>query len=416
MLKLVRKGCPIDIQVHMGACQNPSDFNGGWDVVIVLEAARPTSYGGTDLGALGGDNAEVRETVPFTGRDYYEIGKVTGSELGGSEIVQEVVAVTICDSRSCGTCGSASDGCQKVFALTKTAGGSPGLPAELIYSSDGGGTLGQTNVSTLGANEEPTGMACVGTYLAVISNDSESLHYAVTADVLDGTESWTETTSGFVAAKGPNALFSLGQSFTWIVGDGGYVYFASDITSAVEVQDAGVTTIQNLADIHGYDKTHLVAVGASNTVIYTVNGTTWLSVTGPDAGVALTCVWMHSKTEWPVGTAGGKLWYTTDSGATWTQKAFNNSGSGGVRDIFFSTPTVGWMAHDYTPAGGVTGRILRTIDGGNSWYVTPEDRGLNLPTSDRINAIVGCGGDPNVLYAGGLAGDATDGILMKLTS
>src|SRR3990167_3404748 len=211
VLKLVRKGCPIDIQVHMGACQNPSDFNGGWDVVIVLEAARPTSYGGTDLGALGGDNAEVRETVPFTGRDYYEIGKVTGSELGGSEIVQEVVAVTICDSRSCGTCGSARDGCQKVFALTKTAGGSPGLPAELIYSSDGGGTLGQTNVSTLGANEEPTGMACVGTYLAVISNDSESLHYAVTADVLDGTESWTETTSGFVAAKGPNALFSLGQ-------------------------------------------------------------------------------------------------------------------------------------------------------------------------------------------------------------
>ncbi|KKL52906.1 hypothetical protein LCGC14_2280760, partial [marine sediment metagenome] len=39
VLGLVRKGCPIDIQVHFGACQQPTDFNGGWDKIIVLELA-----------------------------------------------------------------------------------------------------------------------------------------------------------------------------------------------------------------------------------------------------------------------------------------------------------------------------------------------------------------------------------------
>lgn len=415
VLKLIRKRCALDVQVHVGACQNPSDFNGGWDVVIVLENARGTDYGTGDLGALDADQqAPVIETVPFTGRDYYEVKKVRGSELGAAEIVQEVVAVAICDSRSCGTCGSASDGCQKVFALTLTVGVSPGLAAELIYSSDGGATLGQTNIDTLAGNQDPNDMACVGPYLCVVSEDSESLHYALTADVLDGTESWSEVTTGFVAAKGPLAIFSLGQTFTWIVGEAGYIYFSDDITAGVTVQDAGVQSIQNLNDIHGFDNLNLVAVGASNAVVVTANGgDTWTAVTGPDVGVVLNTVWMKSKLEWFVGTAGGKLWYTSDGGGTWTQKRFSNDGAGVVRKVFFSTPTIGWMSHDYTPAGGVTGRILRTIDGGFSWYVIPEERGLSLPTNDRINDLVGCGSDPNLIFGGGLNANGTDGILVK---
>lgn len=417
MLKLVRKGCPIDLQVHIGACQNPSDFNGGWELVIVLEGARATSYGSSELGALDADQqAPVTETVPWTGRDYYEVARVSAAEIGSSEIVQEVVAVAICDSRSCGTCGESSDGCQKVFAVTLTTGGSPGLTAEVIYSDDGGTTLGQSNITTLGATNDPSDILCVGTYVCVLSEEDVALHYVLTADLLAGTGSWAEVTTGFTALKGPRAGFSLGQTFTWMVGTGGYVYFSDDITAGVEVQNAGVATAQDLHDIHGTDKLNLVAVGAANAVIYTTNGgATWTAVTGPAVGVVLNTVWMKDASTWFVGTAGGELYYTTDSGATWTAKAFPQSGSGQVRKIFFSTPTVGWMAHDYTPAGGVTGRVLRTIDGGNSWYVIPENRNQTFPTNDRVNDIAGCGEDPNVLFAGGLAGNATDGILAKVS-
>lgn len=415
VLKLIRKGCPLDVQVHIGACKNPQDFNKGWDKVAVLEGARATTYGTDDLGALdSNENAVVNETIPFTGLDYYEIKRIAGSEIAPTEITQQVVGVSICDSRACGECGITSDGCQKVFAITMSAGGSPGLTAQLIYSSDAGATVDATTVTTLAANEDPTGIACVGTRLVVISNESLSLHYEDITDVLNGAASWTEMATGFVATKGPNAIFSRNSSMTWFAGDGGYVYFASDVTAAVTPQTAGTVTVQNLLAIHGYDDLNLVAVGASNAVIVTRDGgITWTLVTGPAAGVALNAVWMRSADEWLIGTAGGQLWYTRDGGVNWTQKAFPNSGSGSVRAIVFSTPTVGYMAHDYTPAGGVTGRILRTIDGGYSWYVLPEAPGSTMPTNDQITALAACDEDPNLVFGGGLAANGTDGILVK---
>ncbi len=67
------------------------------------------------------------------------------------------------------------------------------------------------------------------------------------------------------------------------------------------------------------------------------------------------------------------------------------------------------MAHDtVTPAG----RILRTIDGGNSWYVVPEGN-TGFPANDRLNMLAPCINDPNIVYGGGLGDNATDGILIK---
>lgn len=416
LLALVRKGCAIDIQVHSGVCEDPRDFNGGWEKIYVLEGADASSYDTGELGALDADQeAVINETVPFTGEDYYEIKRIVGSELGAAEVVQQIVDIIICDSRQCGECGVPSNGCEKIFAITMSAGGSPGLPAELIFSDDGGSTIQDTTVTTLAATEDPTGLACVGVYIVVISNESLSAHYALLADVLEGTETWTEIATGLVVAKGPNAIFSLGSVFTWLVGDGGYIYFTDDITSGFTVQSAGAQSVQNLNAIHGIDEDNLVAVGAANVVLFTNDGgETWASVTGPAVGISLTSVFMKSELVWFVGTAGGELYYTRDGGANWVIKGFPNSGSGAVRDIAFSTGSVGYLAHDYTPAGGVTGRVLRTIDGGFSWYVLPEAAGLSLPVNDQITALAACGEDPNIVFAGGLGANGTDGILIKL--
>jgi hypothetical protein len=413
LLDLVRKGCSFDVQLHAGACEDPRDFNGGWEKIYVLEAANATSYDTNEFGALDADQeAVVTETVPLSGEDWYEVKKIVGSELGAAQIVQEVVDIAICDSRQCGECGITSNGCEKVFAVTLSAGGSPGLPAEVIFSADAGATMDDTIITSLGANEDPDALACVGIYLVVVSNDSESLHYAPLVDILAGNEIWTEIATGFVALKGPNAIFSLSSVFTWIVGDGGYIYFSDDITAGVEVQSAGAQSTEDLNAIHGSDELNLVAVGDNNTVLFTNNGgASWASVTGPVPAVNLLSVWVKSPTVWLVGSAGGRLYYTQDGGANWTEKAFSGNGAGQVRDISFATPTVGYMAHHTaTPAG----RILRTINGGGSWYVLPEAAGLSLPSNDRFDAVAACSENPNLVFGAGLADNAVDGIVVKV--
>ena len=411
-LRLARIGCVLDLQVHMGKCQDPRDFDGGWDKILAFEGADFSNWAASELGALEqGQDANVTETPDFNALDMYEIVKLVTTEIGGSQIVQEIVDVAICDSIVCGNCGIPSDGCQTVFGLSRSHGGSPGLPAEIIWSANGGATMDDNNITSLLAAEDPSALACVGTRLAVVSNESCSVHYATIAEILLQTETWVENASGLVCAAGaPNDIFSLDASHTWVVGNGGYIYKYTDITAAAVPQHSGTLTVQNLNAIHGIDDQNLVAVGGSNAVLVTNNGgETWALVVGPAVGIVLNTVWMKSELEWFIGTAGGRLYYTRNGGDTWTEKAFSGSGAGSVHDIVFASPTVGYMAHS---TAAIAGRVFRTVNGGYSWYLLPESVG-SLPANDQINALAACPDDVNVFYGGGLADNATDGIMVK---
>lgn len=412
LLKLARNGCDHDIRVHMGDCQNPQDQARGWNKILVLEAGHITTYSTEDLGALSPDErTHLNEEVTFVGEDLYEVVRVNFSRMAGDYVGREVKSIYVCDSVQCGVCGVSSDGCQVVLAAVDPSEGSPGLLAEIVSTQNGGASWVETVISSLGAAETVAALLCIGSNVVVFSADSDSLHYAETADVVkgDGSETWAEVDTGFVATKGPLAASSLGPSQTWIAAEGGYIYYTEDPASGVEVQDSGSNTVQDLLAIHAYDANNVVAVGASNAVLRTQNGgITWSAVTGPAVGIDLNTVWMRTATEWLVGTAGGRLFYTTDGGETWTEKTFPGSGSGSVRDIKFVTPIVGYMAHSTSAPAG---RILRSIDGGSSWYVLPEGTG-SIPANDYIGTLAVCD-DPNVVYGGGLADDELDGIIVK---
>lgn len=410
LLKAARGDCPHALHVHMGTCTNPQDFPRGWEKALILEGAEITNYGTDDLGAMSPDETSpVTEEVTFSGIDLYEVTRLTFAEQTPTLVTREITSVYVCDNEQCAACGAASDGCQVILALEGGVSASPGQAPTVLYTRDGGATWAERTVATMASNEAGSAIVCIGAYTVVISGDSESLHYILTADLVVGAGSWTEVNTGFVATKGPLAVFSLGASETFMVGEGGYVYFTDDPTLGVSVLHSGSATTQDLNDVHAFDSLNIVAVGASNAVIRSANGgDSWSSVTGPSVGVVLSAVWMRSPTEWFVGTAGGRLYYTLDAGVTWTEKTFSGSGSGYLRDLVFTTPSVGYMSHSTsTPAG----RVFRTIDGGYSWYLMPEGTG-SIPANDYVKSLAVCD-DPNVVVGGGLGDNAVDGFLFK---
>lgn len=408
LLKLAKKGCSVDIQLHMGACQDPSDFD-NFDKALVLESASLTTYNTDELGALqSDDNAAVNENADVSAKEYYEIVPLSFAERAGSIVTNEVVDVVVADSASCGDCEEESDGCNKVFAITLSAGGSPTTPADVVFSLDAGSVWYAHDIDSLGAAEDPDGVDRVGAYLVVVSNASASLHYALKSEFDGITDpTFTEVTTGFVASGEPNDIWSAGNT-AFIVGDGGYVYMTSDPTAGVTVVDAGSATVDVLNAVHGLSAEFAVAVGNNGAVIYTENGTSWTAASVPvGVGVNLLCVFVKSENEWFVGASNGNLYYTLNKGTTWTAKTFPGSGSGVVYDIVFPTDSVGYLAH---ATSAPLGRILRTYNGGNTWVVMPEGVGT-IPDNDRVNRLGYCD-DANFIVGVGLGGNATDGYVV----
>lgn len=413
LLRIVRKGCPVDVHVHIGSCQNPSDFDGGWTMARVLELAKASDYSTSNLGAMDADqNAVVTETVPFSGRNMFDLKRLRPVEVAGAQATDYIPRVLICDSKTCGACGLSSDGCNVMFSAAGAITGSPGLPTEINYTVDGGVNWAAVGVSSMAIGESIVDMACVGTNLVVLSatGTTSNLHYAPLATVVNGTAIFTKVSTGFVATKTGNRIVSVDSTHTWIAANGGYAYFSSDVTAGVIVQDAGVQTVQNLTSLAVYDKNNVVMVGASNAMITTTSGgAAWTLITGPSVGVALTAAWMLSPSMWLVGNASGNLYYTVNSGVSWVAKAFPGSGGGNVRDIQFSSSSVGYMAHD---SSGLRGRVLRTINGGYSWTLMPEETAVPLPNVVSIRSVAACPDDPNVVLAGGINANGSDGYLV----
>jgi photosystem II stability/assembly factor-like uncharacterized protein len=282
-------------------------------------------------------------------------------------------------------------------------------PATVLYTRNGGNTWAAVQVNSAPDNTLADAITCVGSNAVVLSADDEAAHVASLSDILTGVSNpWTRVATGFVAAHGPVAVSGDTATDVWIAGMGGYLYHSDDLASGVTVSNAGAATVQDLHDIHAFDNLNVVAVGASNAVVATNNGgISWSAITGPIPGTVLNAVWMHSPLEWLVGSAAGRLYYTIDGGVTWAEKNFPGNGAGQVRDIVFTSPSVGYMSHS---TAAPAGRILRTIDGGYSWYVLPEGPGA-IPTNQYVTQLAVCD-DHNVVFGAG-RGAAAAGFLVK---
>lgn len=413
MIRLARKQCRVDVYALVGDCRDPQNFSEGWEKILFFPNGQISTHSGANFGAIASDeNAASNETLELSAREYYEFGQMVFAQLASTLTTREILTVDVCDAESCGDCGDASDGCQKILATMKGTATTPGTKPLLLYSDDGGSTWSSLSIATMFANENPSDSDCIGSNFVVVDNTSNSLHYVDLADLFEGTGAFVEVTTGFVAAKEPNAIHSKDARHTWIVGDGGYIYFTANPTQGVEVQDAGVTTVQNLLDVDALNTDHVLTVGASNAVVYTTDGgDTWVSVTGPAVGVTLNACEMWSEDVWFVGDNNGSLWITENQGLTWEEKELPGTITR-IDAIEFVDEVEGYIAvYD-----GANGSILRTITGGYEFTVLPDGRRASIPDNDYINDLATCGTGKNKLFAGGLADDATAGVLVKASS
>lgn len=408
LLRLAKNKCGNEIHVHFGACENPQAFN-QFSKAVVLEDALISDYSTDDLGVLSSEDQEsVGETAEMSGKNVYEIVSMGYTERAGTIVTNEVLDVTICDTPACAGCDAETDGCQKIYAVTLDAGGSPSTPNDVVYSLDGGTTFYALDVD--GMSDDTPHIACVGDYVVVASFNDAAMFYALKSD-FDGSgggASWNSI--GTPSGNEPGDIWSVGST-AFVVGENGYIWKMTDPTASMSTLDAGVATAQNLFSVHALDDSNIIAGGGSGTIVHSSDGENFGVVTAPAAS-DVNAVWMLTERIWFAGLANGSLYYTINQGTSWVAKTFSGSGSGVIHDIAFSSRSVGYISHaTSTPSG----RILRTYDGGYSWNIEPAGSNV-LPANDRVSAIAACKFEPNMVIGVGLADNGTDGYVVLGTA
>lgn len=407
--ELAVSGCPFDVQLHIGECTDPSNFN-TFNKTIIFEDVLISSYSTEDLGALQSDeDAKIDETAEISIKKMYESVPLTFARKASDLITNEVTDVTIGGEASCGSCSIENTGCGFIFAVTKAAGGSPGTPPDIVYSIDGGVTFKAEDVDTLLATEDADAVAVLGEYVLVVSNAAGSVSYAALEDFLLGNDpAFTEITTGIVAGAEPNDIWSIGN-VAFVVGDMGYVYLLSNVSDGFTVLDAGDATTHALVSVHAFSQDCAIAGGNHGSIVYTINQTSWaLSPSSPvGLGVTINAVWMKSATEWWIGTSNGHLYYTINSGVTWTEKVLPGTTPTAVTDISFASESIMYVSATVSAHG----KLFRSFNGGSSFTVLPEKTG-SIPLSDTYASIFACKYDVDFVVAGGLGDNASDGILI----
>lgn len=408
--------CPGSLYLQTGACDTPGDFLASWsDYIAVIENYEVTESNPGDRMAWDSDE-QLESELSITIGAVYAVGSLSFGQKAPSEISREVVDAIYARADDCVDC---PDSTKRAYAVTKSSGsGSPGLPAEVIWTNDGWSTRNQVNIDGFGATEDPLAIDLAGNYLIVLG--SNAYYYAEINRYTGAPGAFTKVVSGFVAAKDPQDMYVASPSEIYFCGKGGYIYRASDVTIGVEAIDAGQATTADLSRIHGYEDC-IVATGASTTIVFSQNrGITFAAPTTSPTGLSLTISALHvvDRLTWWIGTqTSGRVYVTINGGESWSAINFSGSGSGSVRDIVFATPSVGYFVYDTnTP----TAQLFSTWNGGANWARngTASRRILSWPTFNRANriAVPKGGAHPTIasnnLMIAGLAGDGSDGILL----
>lgn len=409
LLKWFHDGCRLDMYGLVGKCRNPQDFQRGGEKYLFFDDGDPSTITIEGAGAFGKDEANAsNENLDMSFDNFWEVFNLKSEQILSATTTREVRTVDVCEDDNCGDCES----CQRVMATMIGVGATPGTKPTLIYSDDGGSTGSTETIDTMNSNESIADAQCIGGDLVLITHEGNEIHYRNVEETYLGIGEWQEVDTGFVVGGEPNRMHSTDPRHTWIVGDGGYIYFAKNPRAGVSVLNAGIATTENLNYVHAFDSENVLVVGDSNTVLVSRNGgDTWRTVTGPSVGENLGVCWMWSEDVWFVGEgsgASGQLYKTKNAGFSWDEVDLPVAANR-FDAIRFTSEMEGYA----TVRVGGNAKLLRTITGGYEWWEAPDQRDGALELTDYLRDIAVCSKFENTVFLAGLADDGSAGALLK---
>lgn len=408
--------CPFTVYDLAGTCKDPSNFLRGWsDYLRIVSGLVVTDRSTTAPTSQDSDEVVTTELSCTITGGVYTVGPISFGEQAGASVGSTVVGAVYGTQVQCAGCGKANDGTKWIYTVAKFETPSATTPTELIYTTDGGANWTQVTVGT-GA-ETPVAITIVGTYLVVVC--TTSFFYADINTLTGVPGSFTEVVQSSWSTHNAKSISVLSQREVFVCAEDGYIYKSTNIPSGFVTLNAGAATNADLLSISNDGGDVLVAVGATGTVIKSLNrGETFsATTTEPDGVVSNLSVAVKDKYQFWVGTSDGKLWYTLDGGETWTENAFSGEkGSGSIDSIIFVTDEVMHFAHSN---GSTVARIYTSSNGGVTFdnTVGASPRLVGFPVCDKILQIAVPYTDDRTIAANnicavGIAGDGVDGIIV----
>jgi photosystem II stability/assembly factor-like uncharacterized protein len=157
-------------------------------------------------------------------------------------------------------------------------------------------------------------------------------------------------------------VYFLNDSTGWIVGGGNPCLIKKTINGGDTWTDqySGVGNV-DLKSIFFIDENHGWIAGEHSTLLRTVNGgDTWTKILMPDDRFYFGVQFVSQSHGWIVADSSSYILESFDGGETWAQVTNAQMDSTGFRGIHFVTDSVGYLC-------GRAGKILRTVDSGNTW-------------------------------------------------
>lgn len=409
--------CPNTFYELVGDCGQPDSFLYGWtDFVAIYSNALTTNTSHKGRKSFDADEA-MTDDVEMSLASFYEISGLSFGENAQIQVEREVVDLVYASTVECGNCGINNDGTKRLYAITKSSGpGSPGIPAELVWTINGGGAYNNVNVTGLGGTTDPTGLEIFGNFLIVLDTAGNG-YWAGEINRLTGAPvSWINVTTGFSTGNLPNDMFVAASSLMFMCGENGRIYkITSALAGAEEIFSSGGADLKR---INGDGNGTIVSVGESGLVLKsTNNGNSWAAVASPTSGTLRTVEVMDKYTYW-IGSGTGGIWYTVDGGENWTALGLA-SDIQRIDDIVFATDEVGYIM--VGAPNTATARLYTTYNAGRDWsstLVSTNPRLLNWLSFSRGNrlAVPRLVSDPIAarrVAIGGLSAGGTDGIIIQ---
>lgn len=332
---------------------------------------------------------DIMTTINESASEEVRVRKVKHEDISASVsdfAINDVISVGV--EQCAGNCGLENDGNQEYWAVTDvdTTPGYQSIGAPNFLYTEDGGTTWTAKAIDVALSANALRVYQFGAFVFVTLGAS-GVAYARFQDIKDGVSNpWALATG--LSGLTVNALASPSGNDVYAVSNTGRISKSTDGGFSFTTISAGTITTQNLNDIVFASPTVGWIVGNAGVVIKFNNGSLSLvAISGLSANINTVATPDNRTREMYLGTAGGQIYRTRDTGTTWAAMAFPLHSTGVVKKLAFSGPGGYHLWIVQHNVAGTKSRILRDLSGGALGRDVEAVGSFDSPANSLINSI-----------------------------